>query len=141
MMLHGKYAALDYKTQLPFCFFFYILHYPLLYTKRSCFSTAPYRFFFIVPAVILRLFFSLFPTTPSGKSPGRSALIQGSGFLLACGCLRWRSRDTCLSEASCVSSSPPLAVSRELRGTFPELPSTPDRRLAAYLSPNLNSGT
>ena len=59
MMLHGKYAALDYKTQLPFCFFFYILHYPLLYTTRSCFSTAPYFFFmifsFIFCPVILKI--------------------------------------------------------------------------------------
>ena len=55
----------------------------------------------------------------------------GFGFLLARGKMRWRTGDTCLSVASCVPCSPSLAVSRELRGTFPEPPSTPDRILAA----------
>lgn len=93
MMLHGKYAALDYKTQLPFCFSFSTyctIHY---YTQKGAvFPQLLIVSFLLVPAVILLLVllsvtdytaFPLFPTTHSGKSPGRSALIQGSGFLLA----------------------------------------------------------
>ena len=46
--------------------------------------------------------------------------------------MRWKKDDTCLSEASCVISFPPLAVARELRGTIPASPGTPDRTLTAY---------
>ena len=46
--------------------------------------------------------------------------------------MRWKKDDTCLSEASCVISFPPLAVARELRGTIPASPGTPVRTLTAY---------
>ena len=44
---------------------------------------------------------------------------RGSGFLLARGKMRWRTGDTCLSAASCVPCSPPLAFFRKPRGTAP----------------------
>lgn len=50
---------------------------------------------------------------------GWECLIRGAGFLLARRWLRWRIGDTCLSVASCVPCSPPLAVSCTLRGTLP----------------------
>lgn len=58
----------------------------------------------------------------TGEIPGGSTLIRGAGFLLARGRLRWRTRNTCLSEASCVPRSPPLAVAHKLRGTLPGSP-------------------
>ena len=53
----------------------------------------------------------------------------GSGFLLARRKMRWRKGDTCLSEASCVTFSPPLAFACKLRGTAPKIISARGRRL------------
>ena len=43
--------------------------------------------------------------------------------------MRWRKGDTCLSEASCVTFSPPLAFACKLRGTAPKIISARGRRL------------
>ena len=51
--------------------FFYILHYPLLYTKGAVFPQL-LIVSFIVPAVILRLFFSLLQTTLHFSIPDNS---------------------------------------------------------------------
>ena len=56
----------------------------------------------------------------TGEIPGGSTLIRGAGFLLARGRLRWRTRNTCLSEASCIIFFSSLAVACKPRGTFPE---------------------
>ena len=45
----------------------------------------------------------------------------GSGFLLARRKMRWRKGDTCLSAASCVTFSLPLAFFCKPRGTAPEI--------------------
>lgn len=88
MMLHGKYAALDYKTQLPFCFSFSTyctIHYytqkgavfpQLLIVSFFLFYGSCCNSSLVLLSVTDYTAFPLFPTLHSGKSPGRSALIQ-----------------------------------------------------------------
>ena len=59
----------------------------------------------------------------------RTAWMEGAGFLLARRKMRWRKGDTCLSEASCVTFSPPLAFACKLRETSPKIISARGRRL------------
>ena len=73
---------------------------------------------------------------PSSIQPPAQACLRtrmpdcgGSGFLLARRKMRWRKGDTCLSEASCVTFSPPLAFACKLRGTAPKIISARGRRL------------
>ena len=86
---------------------------------------------------------SLHPQRRSAS--GHGCLISGPGFLLARRRMRWRKWDTCLSEASCVPFSPPLAFFCKLRGTRPKIPSTRVQRLiCAYfrqVDPAKNTGT
>ena len=65
---------------------------------------------------------------PSSIQPPAQACLRtrmpdcgGSGFLLARRKMRWRKGDTCLSAASCVTFSPPLAFFCKPRGTAPEI--------------------
>ena len=78
------------------------------------------------------------PPVPSvGEAPGMDRLIPGAGFLLARRRMRWRAADTCLSAASCVRSSPPLAFFCGVRGTLPESRSVQARSLTGAYLPTL----
>ena len=77
------------------------------------------------------------PTHSAGEAPGMDRLIPGAGFLLARRRMRWRAADTCLSAASCVRSSPPLAFFCGVRGTLPESRSVQARSLTGAYLPTL----
>ncbi len=65
----------------------------------------------------------------TGQPPIPGACFSGTGFLLARRGMRWRKGDTCLSGASCVTFSPPLAFACKLRGTSLKIISARERRL------------
>lgn len=65
-------------------------------------------------------------TRRSASGPG--CMISSPDFLLARRRMHWRKGDTCLSEASCVVFSPPLAFPCKPRGTVREIHRTRVRR-------------
>ena len=69
------------------------------------------------------------PTTQQQGTFRKQCLDTGIWFLLARRCMRWKKDDACLSEASCVTFSPPLAFACKLRGTAPKIISARGRRL------------
>ena len=102
-------------------------------SAASCVSCSPPLAFFCkprgtAPEIHSRLWLKPYLRVPSPIQHPAPVCLQtqapdsrGSGFLLARGKMRWRTGDTCLSAASCVSCSPPLAFFCKPRGTAPEI--------------------
>ena len=65
------------------------------------------------------LFLFSLSLSPSAQDHFRTRVPDSRGMASSWlpGRMRWRTGDTCLSAASCVPCSPPLAFFRELRGT------------------------